>query len=155
MSKLNVELLEKDKDENLCGLWKKSNDKSISKDIPDVSQKYYHLMNKKSGEVLPFFVLSKDYNENTKNFDLFIGGLLQKENLESITIPKGLYAKVIVKPKLGFLWGLAVGEAKRDFYTKWLPNNEYIALNMEYEYHTEKSIGKNPYIEIFFAIENK
>jgi len=128
--KFCVELFEKKENENIYGVKCKSNDKSISKDIFEISQKYYDLIDKKNGEIIPFFVLSKDYNEKTKAFELFIGGLIQNVKLESITIPKGLYAKIIVKPKLKFIWGLAIGEVKRYFYTKWIPNNEYVGLNM-------------------------
>lgn len=48
-----------------------------------------------------------------------------------------------------------MGEAKRYFYAQWLPNSGYKALNMEYEYHTEKSVSKKPEIEIYFAIDKK
>ena len=56
---------------------------------------------------------------------------------------------------MGFMWGLSIGEAKRAFYTEWLPNSDYTALNMEYEYHTEISAGKNPQIDILFSIEKR
>ena len=63
--------------------------------------------------------------------------------------------KVTIKPKLGFLWGLSIGEAKKAFYTKWLPASDYLAHNMEYEYHTENSKGKNPQIDIHFAVQKR
>ncbi|MGJ0848469.1 hypothetical protein ACR77J_17400 [Tissierella praeacuta] len=53
------------------------------------------------------------------------------------------------------LWGLAVGEAKRCFYTKWSPQSDYDAQNLEYEYHTYKSVGKNPTVDIVFAITKR
>lgn len=67
----------------------------------------------------------------------------------------GIYGKVVVKPKLGFLWGLAVGEAKRYFYVQWLPASDYDALHMEYELHTEKSVPKKPVIALYIAITEK
>ena len=61
----------------------------------------------------------------------------------------------MVKPQFGMLWGLAVGEAKRCFYTKWSPQSDYDAQNLEYEYHTYKSVGKNPTVDIVFAITKR
>lgn len=137
------------------GLWIASSDKTIAKDIPALSKKYYGVVGKSSGSVLPFFVLSKNYNESTGKFDLFIGGEMAYESLDEYVLPEGTYGKIAVKPKLGFVWGLAVGEAKRHFYTKWIPSSNYEALNMEYEYHTEKSMGKKPEIDLLFAIKKK
>lgn len=80
--------------------------------------------------------------QKSKNFELFIGSDFKVAGLAECVLPNGEYAKLIVKPKLGLLWGTAIGEAKSFFYRKWLPKNAYEALNMEYEYHTEKSIAK-------------
>lgn len=57
-----------------------------------------------------------------------------------------------VKSKLGFLWGVSIGEAKR------MRENPYEDFNMEYEYHTKRSAGKHPATGIIFAVlraENK
>ena len=155
MSKLNFAVIENKEDTSVYGLCQKSNDRTQAKDIPATSKKYYEVVNRKSGEVIPFFVITKDYNENTKDFQLFIGGVIERDNLETLIIPKGIYGKVTIKPKIGFMWGLSIGEAKRVFYTEWLPNSDYTALNMEYEYHTEISTGKNPQIDILFFIEKR
>ncbi|MDL2318309.1 AraC family transcriptional regulator [Eubacteriales bacterium OttesenSCG-928-A19] len=138
--------------QEIHGLWGKSSDRTISKDIPALSKKYYEIVGKSSGSVIPFFVLSKNYDEQTQRFDLFVGGQIEHEQLESYCLPEGVYGKVTVRPRFGFLWGMAVGRAKQHFYTKWLPSSEYAALNMEYELHTEKSTGKKPEIEVLFAI---
>ena len=58
-------------------------------------------------------------------------------------------------PRLGFLWGAAIGAAKRYFYQKWLPQSPYGTLNMEYELHTEKSIRSHPSMDLFFAVKRK
>ncbi len=137
------------------GLWGESSDKTISKDISSLSKKYYRAVESVPQSVLPFFVISKDYDKNSGHFNLFIGGLVQHDQLDSISLPSGAYGKITIKPKLGFMWGLAVGEAKRYFYTQWLPASEYSALNMEYEFHTDKSIGKKPEIELLFALDKK
>ena len=155
MGKLSFSVVENNEDKSIFGVYKKSNDKTQAKDISAISKKYYEAIGMRSGEVIPFFVVSKDYNESTKDFQLLIGGLIENENLETFVIPKGTYGKVTVKPKMGFAWGLSIGEAKRVFYTNWLPKSEYSSLNMEYEYHTDISIGKNPQIDILFAIKKR
>lgn len=155
MSKLQVEVIEKTEDKSIFGLWMNSNDRSVSKDIPVLSGKYYEIAGKKESEVFPFYVLSKDYNVQTREFKLFIGGFMENSKLDRIELLKGYYGVVAVKPKLGFLWGLSIGEVKRYFYTQWLPKSNYKALNMEYEYHTDKSVGRSPEIEIYFSIDKK
>jgi len=149
----NFMVVEHQQDKTVFGLCKQSNDKTHAKDIPALSKKYYEVVGKKSGAVLPFFVISKDYDKDTKDYRLFVGGLIECADLETFTIPKGLYGKVTVKPKMGFMWGMSIGIAKRAFYTEWLPKSNYAPINMEYEYHTEVSQGKNPQIDILFAIE--
>lgn len=79
----------------------------------------------------------------------------RRDGLEALTLPAGIYARMTVRPWLKCLWGPAIGAAKRFFYTRWLPGSFYGAMNMEYEHHTEKSIGRHPEIELFFAVEKK
>lgn len=155
MSKLNINVIEKVEDMSVFGLWMNSNDKYVSKDIQTLSKKYYEIVGKKEGGVLTFFVLSKDYNEKTKDFELFVGGFLEDGNLEKTKLPAGYYGMVTIKPMLGFLWGLSIGQAKRYFYTQWLPKSNYRSLNLEFEYHTEKSVQKSPEIELYFAVTPK
>ncbi len=100
------------------------------------------------GSVLPFFVLSRNYDGRNGSFELFVGGALEKDGLEQAFLPP-------VRPRLGFLWGAAIGAAKRYFYQKWLPQSPYGTLNMEYELHTEKSIRSHPSMDLFFAVKRK
>ena len=155
MSKLDFTVVEHIEAITIFGLSQQSNDKTQANDIPALSKKYYEAIGKNSGEVIPFFVVSKDYDINTKDFRLFIGGSVENSNLEPFVIPKGLYGKVTIKPKLGFMWGLSIGEAKRAFYKQWLPKTDYLPLNMEYECHTEMSIGRNPLLDILFAVKRQ
>lgn len=152
MASLSVRVVSKEFDTIVYGVYSKSNDKQTHKDIPIASKKYYKIINKKEKEVFPYFVLSKNYDQNTRNFDLFVGNIDKYEGLEKIIIPKGLYGVITIKPKLGFMWGLSIGEAKKNFYKKWLPKTNYEAINLEFEYHEIHSIGKNPNIDIYFGI---
>ena len=149
---VNIEYIEQ---QTIYGLWKKSNDRTISKDINALSKQYYAVVSMPGGEVLPYFVLTQNYNEQSRDFELFIGSVNDKNSLESYVLSAGEYAKITVKPKLGFLWGASIGEAKQYFYTKWLPKSSFEALNLEYEYHTERSKEKQPTIDIIFAIRRK
>lgn len=137
----------------LYGVWMVSDDRSISRDIARLSKRYYAVSGKRAGFVLPFYVLSKDYDQSTGRFRLFIGSDAPAAGLDEFIIPKGRRAKISVRPKLGFLWGLSIGEAKRFFYTKWLPACGLSALNMEYELHTEKSLGAGATVELLFVVE--
>jgi len=136
----------------IFGIFKSSNDKTISADIKALSADYRSIILSKE-ITFPYFVLSRNYDTRSKDFLLFIGSDYEKDGLERFVLPTGEYAKITIKPKLGFIWGAAIGEAKTYFYTKWLPKSPYQALNMEYEYHTERSTEKNPTIDIIFAIE--
>ena len=87
MGKLIFSVVESKEDKTVSGLRQKSNDKTQAKDIPALSKKYYEAVGKESGEVIPFFVITKDYDESTKDFQLFIGGSIGYANLETFTIP--------------------------------------------------------------------
>lgn len=152
ISKVDVIIVEQS-ERIVYGLWMQSEDRTVAKDIPALSARFYAALEKSPGDLLPFYVVTKDYDEKSKRFQLFIGGEIESENLEPALLPEGAYCKVAVRPKFGFLWGAAVGAAKRDFYTKWLPRSGYRARNLEYELHTEKSISKRPEIDLLFAVE--
>ena len=154
MASLEVNVVQME-EETIHGLWRKSNDRTISKDIKALSEKYHAAVSLPMGKVFPYFVLSRNYDVQSKDLELFIGSTTDKNGLERLILPAGKYASITVKPKMGFLWGASIGEAKRYFYTKWLPGSPFEALNMEYEYHTEKSIGKQSTIDIVFAIQRK
>lgn len=136
----------------LYGLHAPSADQTQSRDIPALSTAFYNRIGGKPGAQLPFYVVSKDYDKASGGFTLFVGGEGSNQSLETEVLPAGIYAKLEVCPKLGFLWGPAIGAAKRWFYTQWLPGSGYEALNLEYELHTEKSVGKHPSVALLFAI---
>lgn len=57
----------------LYGIWLPSSDKTISKDISRQSDLFYQLIGQLPGTVLPFFVLTRDYDLKSGKFDLFVG----------------------------------------------------------------------------------
>lgn len=139
----------------LYGLHQQSNNQSQRKDIPSLSAQFYDRIGATPKAVLPLYIVSRDYDDAAGTFTLFIGDDGSNHGLERETLPSGTYAKLEVRPKLGLLWGLAVGAAKRWFYTQWLPRSPYEAVNLEYELHTEKSVGKRPAVDLLFAIRSK
>ena len=154
MAKLEVRLQAPEETE-LYGVWGAANDKTLAKDIPALSAAFHKITGTRDGEVLPFVVLSRNYDEREGSSELFVGSKTVNDELSRLVLPAGEYAVITVKPKLGRFWGLAVGEAKRFFYTKWLPQSGFTANNLEYEYHTEKALGRDPSIDIIFSISKK
>ena len=70
---IDVTIITQPEERAIYGVWGKSSDKTVSKDIPALSKEYYGIVGKEPGLVLPFFVLSKDYAKDTGRFDLLIG----------------------------------------------------------------------------------
>lgn len=151
MKEFDVQL-ETFKETMIYGIWMKSNDKNISRDIHKLSKEYYEVVKKKEKEVAPLYVLSSNHKDNTGDFQLFIASTIEESSLEPYKLHDGTYAKITVKPKFGFLWETSIGEAKKYFYKDWLPNSGYEPLNFEYELHTEKSHGKDQSVDIVFGI---
>jgi predicted transcriptional regulator YdeE len=85
--------------------------------------------------------------------------------LERITIPPGTYASFVVRPRLGFLWGPAIGEAYARIYGSWLPRSSWrhdprpdeTGRRIEhFEYHDERaSRSRQPEMEIRVPIAPK
>ncbi|WP_040198235.1 hypothetical protein [Candidatus Soleaferrea massiliensis] len=147
--------LERFEEITLFGLWGRSNDRTISRDISELAAVYHLKTNTKDTEILPFFVLSRNYDARSGDAGLYMGGLARKDALEKLILPEGGYTVMTIRPKHKAFWGMAVRAAKRYFYTKWLPLSGYRAENMEYEYHTVKSIGKKPSVDLVFAVEKR
>lgn len=139
----------------LYGLHSPSQDKTQSRDIPALSGQFYDRIGGRPETRLPFYVVSRDYAPETGRFTLFIGNDGSNRGLEREVLPAGTYARLEVRPKLGFLWGAAIGQAKRWFYTRWLPESGYEAVNLEYELHTQRAAGSHPSIDLLFAIRRK
>lgn len=80
---VNIEYIEQ---QTIYGIWQKSNDKTISKDIKALSKQYHAVVSMPEGKVLPYFVLSRNYNEQSRDFELFIGSEINKDGLESYVL---------------------------------------------------------------------
>ncbi len=151
MKKLDVIIVKIDEDKKIYGKAISTNLKSSLKDMPKLSLEYNNILKK---EVIPFYVINKNYDFTTEIFDLMVGGEIQNNNLEEIIIPQGTYAKISIKPRIGLLWNFSVNFAKQYFYKVWLVENpRYKELNFSYEYYGEKSTLDVPEIDLYFKID--
>lgn len=78
---VNIEYIEQ---RTIFGLWQKSNDKTTSKDIKVLSKRYHEAVSMPEGKVLPYFVLSRNYNEQSRDFELLIGGAIEKSGCPQV-----------------------------------------------------------------------
>lgn len=132
-----------------------SNDRTLSRDIDRLAKAYAEAAGAPASSTVPLFVISHGYDPSTGDCELFVGGEVEADGLERFTIPAGAYARLELAPALRVLWGASIGKAKRWLYTQWLPTSGYAALNLEYEHHTEKTLGRHPRVDLLFAIEKK
>jgi len=143
------------------GLSIRTDAKSIYKDADRLGKEYtqYKEVHKIPSLKEPwvFVAYSKDFNEETKSWEYIMGDVVA--NLDSI--PKGLngyeipamtYAVFPIRAKFNFLWGLEIARTKRYVFTDWLPSSRYESIGCDLEYHDERSISKNPSIDLYVAI---
>lgn len=64
--------------------------------IKALSKQYPAVVSMTEGKVLPYFVLSRNYNEQSRDFELFIGSVIEKVDLESCVLSANEYAKITV-----------------------------------------------------------
>jgi predicted transcriptional regulator YdeE len=146
------------------GLSIKTNVESIYKDAAKLGKEY---TNFKEINTIPnlkepwaFVAYSKDFNEETRCWEYIMGDVVTNldsipEGLNGYEIPAATYAIFPIKAKFIFLWGLEIGRSKRYIFTSWLPNSRYKAIGCDFEYHDERSIGRNPSIDLYVAIEEE
>lgn len=141
--------------QTLHGLAMPSADKTIARDIPALTAAFHRAGGTAPGSVLPFYVVTSGYRPQDGTFTLFIGGEAPHPALQALALPSGEWGHIAVRPRLGFLWGPAIGQAKRYFYTRWLPASGRQARSIEVEHHTAQSTGKRPHIDLYFALTPK
>ncbi|MBN1999656.1 effector binding domain-containing protein [candidate division KSB1 bacterium] len=146
------------------GLSIKTDVKSIYKDAGKLGKEYTHYKETNKipnlKEPWAFVAYSKDFNEETKSWEYIMGDVVTSldsipAGLNGYDIPSGMYAIFTIRAKFKFLWGLEIGRMKRYIFSIWLPESIYKSKGYEFEYHDEKSTGKNPSIDLYVAIEEK
>jgi predicted transcriptional regulator YdeE len=146
------------------GLSVKTDDKKIYKDAAKLGKDYSQF---KKTHKMPnlkdpwaFVAYSRDFDEKTRSWEYIMGDVVTSldfvpEGLKGYEIEPGKYAIFTIKPKFGFLWGLEIGRMKKYVFTEWVPKSKYTATGSDFEYHDERSTGKNPSIDLYVAIREK
>lgn len=140
---------------NLYGLTMLSDDRTQAKDVRDMYQCYKTAVHAEEGAVVPLYIGTKDYNTRSRDFTLFIAGNIQAPGLRPIMLPGGLYAHFPVRARFGYFWGAALRKARCHFYGFWLSHSDYEPRNIDYEFHTQKTMLDSPEVELYFAIKKK
>ena len=138
----------------LHGFMKTSSAETRKTDIPELSTRYHDALEMEPGHVLPLYVITKDRDDAGRH-TLFIGGEKVDEKLDTLSMPEGPYARMVIRPKFSIFWAPAIAEAKQWFFSEWLPASGYEDINLEFELHSEKSVGKMPTLELFFGLKKK
>lgn len=148
----------------LVGVSIKTDVKNIYKDASMLGKKYtdFKKLNKIPNlkEPWAFVAYSKDFNEDTKSWEYIMGDVVTDldsvpKGLNGYKIPSSTYAIFPIKAKFKFLWGLEIARMKKYIFTNWLLNSKYESTGCDFEYHDERSTGKNPSIDLYVEIEKK
>ncbi len=150
----------------IMGMSMETDTRRVYGDVPRLGRQFeaYKQENVIPGKAEPwgFAAVSKDFDEATGAFSYIMGdvvaGLDQvPAGLTGFQIPAGTYAVFPVRPKNRFGWGMAIGHAKRYAYTVWLPASDYEPAGTidDFEYHDERSTGKNPEIDLYVAVRRR
>ena len=159
------EIVKLDQPIQFIGLATSTSDSKIYKDVGKVVAEFREIKEK---DPIPyrkdpwaFVAVSKDYNHMKKTFTYIVGDVVTKidripEGLQVYEIPALTYAVFPIRPKSRFAWAITMGRMKRFIYTKWLPNSGYeLSENFgDFELHDDRSLGKNPEIQLYVGLKN-
>ena len=110
-----------------------------------------------------FAAVSTGYDPQAQTFHYFMGDVVTRfeyssPGLKPFEIPAGTYAVFAVRPKNKLGWPVAIAATKRLAYQDWLPGSAYEPAGGavdDFEYHDERSVSKNPEIDLYVAIKPK
>lgn len=114
-----------------CGLWTEVRRKTLQKDVSSVQQKFQSLRPQINTPSNPSgtIVISRPVSSDG-SFSYFIGDLTdtveQNPDFAVERLTCGKYAHITVDFKDSSQLTLAVAKAKRYFFTKWLPESDYL-----------------------------
>lgn len=146
------------------GLSIKTDLKNVYKDAANLGKEYAHFKAKHQIpnliEPWAFVAYSRDFDEETGSWEYIMGDVVMKldsipEGLTGYEIPPTTYAIFTIHAKLNFLWGVEIARMKRYIFNKWLPNSKYKSTGVDFEYHDDRSTGKDPSIDLFVEIEER
>lgn len=147
----------------VIGVSARTNGTTIFKDARELGNRYELI--KKSGAIphkrdpWAFVALSRDYRDDA-SWEYLMGDVVTSletipTGLQGCEIPAGLYARFAIQPRFAFLWGPALGLTKKFIFSEWLPISGFEldgSVVGDFEYHDQRSLGKNPEIELYVSI---
>ncbi len=139
--------------------------RSIYRDVPRVGKQFAQY---KRENVIPhkkqpwaFAAVSKDFDPEKKTFTYIIGDAVASlqdvpPGLIAFEIPALTYAIFPIRPKNRFGWAIGIAAVKQYAYTSWMPSSGYEPAGIidDFEYHDERSVSKNPEIDLYVAIRS-
>jgi len=148
------------------GLNIETSDKDIYKDVKRVTTEFNTIKKKNpipfKKEPWTFVAVSKDYDREKRTFNYIVGDVVTKidsvpDGLQPYKIPESTYAVFSIRPKSKIAWGITMGRMKRFIYTEWLPDSGYKPSKIigDFELHDDRSLGKNPEINLYVGIQEK
>lgn len=160
------EIVKLDQPIQFIGLATSTSDSKIYKDVGKVVAEFREIKEKDPIPYLKdpwaFVAVSKNYDPVKKTFTYIVGDVVSRidripEGLQAYEIPAITYAVFPIRPKSKFAWGITMGRMKRFIYTKWLPDSGYeLSENFgDFELHDDRSLGKNPEIQLYVGLKNK
>lgn len=166
IDKSEPKIIKLDKPIHIIGLEINTNDKDIYKDVGKAASDFTDIINKNpipnKKEPWARLNISKDYNKEKGTFKYIIGDVVTMidsvpNGLQSYEIPALTFAIFRIQPKSKFAWGITMGRMKRFIYTEWLPKSEYKPSDIfgDFELHDDRSLGKNPEINLYVALKEK
>ncbi len=166
IDKSEPKIVKLDKPIHIIGLEINTNDKDIYKDVGKVASDFNDIINKNpipnKKEPWARLNVSKDYNKEKGTFKYIIGDVVTMidsvpNGLQSYEIPALTFAIFRIQPKSNIAWGITMGRMKRFIYTEWLPKSEYKPSDIlgDFELHDDRSLGKNPEINLYVALKEK
>lgn len=150
----------------MIGVSTRTGMKTIVKDAARLGQEYKKI---KDANLIPnkrepwaFVAISKDF-QGTESWEYLMGDVVNcvkvvPQGLQCFEIPPRMYAVFPIRPRSRFSWGITIGLTKKYIFTEWLPKSNYEADNSilgDFEYHDERSLAKNPEIDLYVAIKEK
>lgn len=150
----------------MIGVSTRTGMKTIFKDAARLGQEYKKI---KEANLIPnkkqpwgFVAVSKDF-QGMESWEYLMGDVVDcldsvPEGLKSFEIPPMTCAVFPIRPKSKFAWGITIGLTKKYIFTEWFPNSKYEADSSilgDFEYHDERSLARNPEIDLYVAIKEK
>ncbi len=147
------------------GLEINTSDRDIYRDVGKVAAEFNSIKEKNpvpyKKEPWAFVAVSKDYDTDKRTFTYIVGDVVTRidsipEGLTSYEIPALTYAVFPVRPKSRLAWGITMGRMKKFIFREWLPKSGYEVSDIigDFELHDERSLGKNPEIQLYVALSS-